>query len=323
MAEEHGDILTSVVIVTYNSADEIVGCIDSFAGAAAIEVVVIDNDSQDGTPRILNDLKEAGRIDVLVLSQENEGFARAVNRGMAAARGRDILLLNPDARIAPADLERLRAAVDDDPNLGIVAPVVTSGPGVAVMSAGREPTLWPIFTHYSGLARAFPRVRALRGRHLYLGHHSDADQDVDWASGGCLYISRAAVERLGPLSERWFMYGEDIEYCHRAREAGLTVRVLSGARAQHAVGASVRASPSTTSTLWAENTFDYYRHTYSPGPVRRFAWRAIFGGGMYSRAMVSWLRARAGRGNREELLSRSSGFRRFAGAVWRRRTTRD
>jgi GT2 family glycosyltransferase len=317
MAEPSVDPLTSVIIVTYNSAEDIVDCLASFRGAMRIEVVVIDNDSVDTTAEILARLKREGAIDVLLQSPENQGFARAVNTGIAAAHGRDVLLLNPDARISAGDLEALRSTIEEDSHLGIVAPVVTGGPGVAVMSAGREPTLWPLLMHFSGIARAFPRIRWMRGRHLYVKHHSHEDHDVEWASGGCLYISHRTLDRIGGLSERWFMYGEDIDYCHRARAAGLGVRVIAGISAQHAMGASVaKSSSANISTLWARSSYDYYCVTYAPGPVRRFAWRMIFSTGLYARSALSALMALSRSSNRSALLDRASRFRRFASSVW-------
>lgn len=316
--------LTSVVIVTFNAADDIAECIASFQGASHVEIVVVDNSSTDGTPQLVEGLKRAGAVDVVVLSTQNHGFAKAVNTGIAKSSGRDILLLNPDARISATALELLRDAVDDDPELGIVAPVVLNGPGVAVMSAGEQPTLWPLFTHYSGLARAFPTVRAFRGRHLYLKHHANVDQDVGWVSGACMYISRRAMDRVGLLSERWFMYGEDIDYCHRVREAGLAVRALAGARAEHSLGASVN-SPSqaaasgttpATSTMWARNTFDYYCHTFSPGWFRRFTWRAIFSGGLYARSFALWLLSLPTKTQRQNRGARARQLRGHARAVW-------
>ena len=313
------EFATSVVIVTFNSRDDIVACVSQLASSKATEVVVVDNSSSDGTEAVLAKLYEDGAIDTLILSENNEGFSKAVNAGIRASRGADIFLLNPDAQISGSDLDKLRAIAHADPTIGIVAPLVESGPGVAVMSAGRQPTLWPLFTHFTGLARAFPRVRILRGRHLYMSAHSSDVQEVEWVSGCALYFTAEARSRVGLLSERWFMYGEDIELARRVQLAGLRVIVTPDVRAFHAIGSSVNKAGGRVSTMWAENTFDYYVQEFRPGPVRRALWRVIFSGGLLSRALI--FRAKAARSNseRDELTGRANRFEHFAAAVWTRR----
>ncbi|WP_291048314.1 glycosyltransferase family 2 protein [Herbiconiux sp.] len=314
---------TSVVIVTFNSEDDIAACLDQLAGGEGLEIVVVDNASSDSTPEMLRRFEQRGAIDVLVLSESNDGFAKAVNAGIRASHGRDVFLLNPDAQIDGASVVRLREAARNDPRIGIIAPLVESGPTVAVMAAGRQPTLWPLFTHFSGLARAFPRWRALRGRHLYMGHHSSVEQDVEWVSGCALYVTEPALSTVGLLSERWFMYGEDIEFAHRVSLAGYRVVVTPSVKATHLIGSSVNKAGGKVSTMWAVNTYDYYVREFHAGPVRRFVWRGIFSGGLLSRALLFRLRGMKARSLREEYDARAERFENFAGAVWKKGTPRD
>ncbi|ROQ63876.1 hypothetical protein EDF36_0826 [Rathayibacter sp. PhB152] len=310
---------TSVVIVTFNSRDDIVTCISRLDSSHATEIVVVDNASSDGSEAVLQQLHEDGLINTLILSDHNEGFAKAVNAGIRASHGADIFLLNPDAQISGAALDELRAAARMDATIGIIAPLVESGPGVAVMAAGRQPTLWPIFTHFTGLARAFPRVRFLRGRHLYMAAHSSDVQEVEWVSGCALYLTAVARSRVGLLSERWFMYGEDIELAHRVQLAGLRVIVTPHVRAFHAIGSSVNKAGGRVSTMWAENTFDYYVQEFRPGLLRRTLWRIIFSGGLLSRALLIRTKAARATSERDELNGRATRFEHFAFAVWKRR----
>ena len=99
-----------------------------------------------------------------------------------------------------------------------------------------------MFTHSSGLSRAFPTSKTLRGRHLFLSHHAHEDQFVEWTSGCCLLIPRATIDRVGMLSERWFLYIEDTEYCKRVLDAGLKIKVLAKAHAFHEVGGSAQVA---------------------------------------------------------------------------------
>lgn len=309
---------TTVIIVTYNSCEDIEASIQSVRPARGVSIVVIDNDSTDGTQSVLRRLEQRGDIDHLILSPTNDGFARAVNRGLTFAESSDVFLLNPDATIGAESLERLREVAASNPKIGIVAPLVDNGPQVRAIGAGRQPTIWPLFTHFSGLARIFPAVRILRGRHLYQGPHGSTEQDVEWVSGCAMYITRTALAEVGSFSEKWFMYGEDIEFARRVSKAGFTIRMTPQAQAWHAIGTSVNAASSRVSTMWAENTYAYYVSEFRPGLVRQFAWKAIFSCGLGLRALLIWLKGMRP-GTPEEKLSRRARSRRFfafARAVW-------
>jgi len=221
----------------------------------------------------------------------------------------------------------MRDAIDQDPTLGLVTPMVWGGNEIRVINAGRQPRLWPMFTHASGLSRAFPKSKVLRGRHLFLSQHSHEDQYVEWA--GCLlFIPRATIDQVGMLNERWFLYIEDTEYCQRILDAGLKIKVLSKAHAFHEIGGSAQVvenvdagnsdgvgndaeveAPIDVSTMWGRNLYDYYVHQFHPNVVTRLAWKTTFTAGLGLRALV--LRARNPKDSRAEHLMRN------ALAVWK------
>lgn len=309
---------TAVVIVTFNAEKDLQECVDALGVSPAREIIVVDNCSSDRTRDIARGMERNGQIARLVESEENDGFARAVNRGIRAASADGIFLLNPDARIDGAGIDRMRDLSTADVSIGIIAPLVDSGPSVPTLPAGQQPRLWPLFTHFTGLARAFPRVAMLRGRHLYRSAHSYT-QDVEWVSGCALYLTPSGRARVGELSERWFMYGEDIELAQRVRDAGLRVVMVADVVATHEIGGAVNLTESAVSTMWARNTFDYYRTQFHPGFVRRFLWRAIFSGGLGARAVLIQVRGLGQRGeSAAQGTARARRFRRFAAAVWKR-----
>lgn len=309
----------SICVVTYNSGSLMLDCLLPFEHREAdVTIKVWDNGSSDGvTPQVLMMLRERGLIDELYLSPEDPGFGIGTNQLIRRSSGQAVMLLNPDAVLELEGLARLRAAAGGDPHIGVISPVVSGGAEIQVMSAGRQPRLWPLFTHYFGLSKAFPTVRFLRGRHLFLANHGSEDHDVEWTSGACLLIPRATIERVGLLSERWFMYGEDLEYCQRVLDAGLRVRVLASARCHHAVGASTAGhsdellaqvgareviyteepvggvgEPPDVTGMWARNTYDYYVSRFEPNTLARLAWRGVFSGGLAGRAALRMLRNR-------------------------------
>jgi N-acetylglucosaminyl-diphospho-decaprenol L-rhamnosyltransferase len=302
----------TIALVTYNSRDHIADCVKWFADRpAAVRVRIRDNGSTDATPKVLQRLAEEGLIDELVLSEDDPGFAIAANDLIRRSGSDDIILMNPDARIALDTIEFMRDTIATDLALGAVSPVVSSGDDISVMTAGRQPRLWPMITHYSGLSRLFPKSKVLKGRHLFLKHHSHQDQLVEWTSGCCLYIPRRTIDRVGLLSERWFLYGEDTEYCKRIGDAGLLIKVLSSARAFHENGTSAVAEvakidegvtadgadegavwPAVTapapdvSRMWGRSLYDYYTTAYTPNAMTRLAWKVTFTSGNVARATV-------------------------------------
>lgn len=303
-----------VVVVTYNSADEVAECIDSIEKDDGVEICVIDNASSDGTERVLRQYKAEGKIDLLLLEGDNHGFARSVNRAIrTAATDADILLLNPDAALGEGVLRGLRERAAAFPSAGILSPLVRSGPSVRTTTAGRAPTLLPMLLHYSGVSQVMRKTRLLRGRYLYLNGKLDVVERVDWVAGCSMYIKREAIDRVGLLSERWFMYAEDTDYCRRVAESGLDVLMLTKLECYHEMGVSVKKmSKGVVNTMWPRSATDYYRHAYSPNRCTFFAWKLVFSAGLLSRAAVFALR--------EKRLSSGPGesrrFREFAKAVW-------
>jgi hypothetical protein len=277
-------------------------------------------------------LAAEGYIDDLILSPDDAGFAIAANDVIRRSGNDDIFLTDPDARVSLETIEQMCEAIDQDPTLGLVTPVIRGGDEISVMSAGRQPRLWPMFTHYTGLSRAFPTSKTFRGRHLFLSHHSHEDQFVEWTSGCCLLLPRTTIDRVGLFTERWFMYIEDTEYCKRVLDAGLKIKVLSNARAFHEIGGSAQEvenvdadssydaekdleaksleeAPIDVSTMWGRNLYDYYVREFHPTAVTRLAWKTVFTGGNGLRALV-----RQGRDPKDRL---AAHLMRNALAVWR------
>lgn len=278
----------SVILVAYNNAEEIEGALVHVPRHRYIQSVVYDNSTDQGSSCRLVEIRDSGKIDILLGGTgENLGFARAVNAAIQnTSSENDILLLNPDTELDDGCFEHLRAAAYSDCRVAITCPVVYSHPSVKTMSAGEQPTIIRMLLHYSGISRIFHTSSALRGRYLFLSKHATVDRAVGWAAACVWYIRREAFEELGPLSERWFMYGEDAEYCRRANRYGWSIQLVSRARAYHAMGSTVRRAGKTVRRMWPINTYDYYCTEFAPGYLRRLIWRLVFTAGLGSRAIV-------------------------------------
>src|SRR5688500_17847295 len=121
----------SVVIVSFNSAATLPVCLQALRDHGPMpphDIVIVDNASQDGTAAML--ARDWPSV-TLLRQHANLGFAAANNRGIRATSGDRLLLLNPDAAVAPHAVEGLMAALDTDPTIGIAGPRLVGADGRA------------------------------------------------------------------------------------------------------------------------------------------------------------------------------------------------
>lgn len=204
-----------VVIVNWNAGNDLTMCVDSVRATAAGRVnriVVVDNASTDGSLDTLG-----VRPDLHVVhATRNLGFAAGANLGARHARSRLLLFLNPDARVLPGAIAAAAAYHDARIDTGIVGALLVDGSGTWQPSAGRFNALTHLLLD-TRLTRRPPRC----------------SQSVDWIHGAFLLIEGALFKRLGGFDERFFMYGEDMDLCARARTAGYGTAIVPAARIIH------------------------------------------------------------------------------------------
>lgn len=212
----------SVIIITYNSADVIRPCLDALAAqrfSGTCEVIVVDNASRDGTA----DRVRREYPDVVLLAQaDNLGYSRGVNVGIRRARGRYFFILNPDTVVRPDALQRLYEYAQAHPEAGIVGPRLEFHDGTVQYSCRRFYTLRVLLLRRTPLGRLMPNSRAVR-EHLMQDFDHATTRPVDWVLGAAMFVRRDAVERVGAMDERFFLYFEDVDWCYRMRQAGLDV----------------------------------------------------------------------------------------------------
>lgn len=255
----------SVLVCTYRCEDFIVACLDAVVATAAdhdFELVVVDNDSPDGT---VATVRRAHPGATVVEMGSNAGFAAANNAALAVARGRHVVLLNPDALVAPGALDRLVATLDEHPEVGVVAPRLLNVDGSDQQTARSFPTpAAALFGRRSPLTRLFPRnrwsARFLTGR----DHQGDEPFAVDWVSGACLMARRIELVGLGGLDEGFFMHFEDADLCHRVKDAGWSVLCVPGARVVHREGGSRRGWPVAQVRHFHRGAFRYWTKHHAP-----------------------------------------------------------
>jgi hypothetical protein len=212
----------SVVIVTYNSRVPVERCLASLErhpARGAVETIVVDNASADGTAEMVRGRFPGVRV---AANDENRGYSRGVNEGIRLSTGRLILILNPDIVVGEGSIDRLAAFMADHPDAGIAGAKLVYPDGALQYSARSFYTVSALLYRRTVLGRLFPRAKPLRD-HLLMDDPHDASREVDWIIGACMLVRREALERVGEMDERFFLYFEDLDWCYRMKQHGWKV----------------------------------------------------------------------------------------------------
>jgi hypothetical protein len=228
----------SVVLVYYKTRDHLIKCLEALqadAGGFRAEIVVVDNDSRDG---IAEPLRERFPSVRLRTNRDNLGYAKAVNQGIADTAGEFVLVMNPDCIVRPGALGTMIDWLRTHAQTAVAGPRILNPDGSLEYSARSFPDhLTFLFNRYSLLTRLFPENRFSR-RYLLTDWDHASVREVDWMSGACLMVRRAAVQEVGPMDEAFFMFNEDVDWCRRMRQAGWAVTYVPEAVVVHHIGAS-------------------------------------------------------------------------------------
>lgn len=227
----------SVIIVSWNVRELLRRALTtaqaSWGARPGLELIVVDNASQDGSPEMLR--AEFPQVR-LIANAANLGFTRGNNQGLDIAAGEYLLLLNPDTEILADALPRLVDYLAAHPGVGMVGPQLLNPDGSVQASRRRFPTLPILFCESTWLQGITPR-RWLR-RFYVEDRPDDAEQAADWITGAAMLTRRGVVAQVGGLDEGFFMYSEEVDWCRRIRAAGWDVRYYPAARIIHHEGQS-------------------------------------------------------------------------------------
>jgi GT2 family glycosyltransferase len=244
----------SIVIVNFNGGQHLENCLASLAEhppSAPFETVVVDNASTDDSLKPL-----AARRDVAVTRlPTNTGFSAANNVGIKKTSGRYVLLLNNDTLVRPGALDTLVAALEGDATVGIAGPRLVDAEGRPELSFGAM---------ISPLAELRQKtVTSLHARGVdwvskWIERRTRERQFVDWVSGACLMVRRAAAEASGLLDERFFLYTEDVDFCASVRARGWKVLFVPDAEIVHLRGRSRATVPDHARDAYRRSHLAFY-----------------------------------------------------------------
>lgn len=222
----------SIIIVSFNTKELLRSCIDSVLGTiknVQYEIIVVDNGSEDGSPEMIESEFKGVKLEK---NGENVGFAKANNQAMKMATGKYVLLLNSDAIIKEKTMETLIKFMETHPRAAAVGPKIIHPRGT-LQSKGE------IFPYIGkSLLDLFRVSNLLTTETLYklfprYYWYENKTRSVDCLIGCCFLIRKAAMERIGTFSERFFLYGEESEWCYRAKKHDYEIWYVSEAEVFH------------------------------------------------------------------------------------------
>jgi len=291
------------IVVSWNTRDLLRECLTALTAqdtADSVKAICIDNGSTDGSVDLVT--RQLPSV-VLIPNQENVGFARACNQGIALAMEKYgaeyIALVNSDVVVRPAEIRALVAQMADRPEVAVVGPALRLPDGrLQTGAAGFAPTAWSGVCYFLFLSALAPQW--CRGFIIDQRYFAGRPQPVpvDWVSGACLVARAAAIRRVGFFDSRFFMYGEDVEWCQRMRRASFSVWYVPQVEVVHRHGGSA----SHASPQWLASACELVRR--ERGQFEYLAFRMAAALGLTARRVLYAL---------AYIASREERYRRLAG----------
>ncbi|MBN2138819.1 MAG: glycosyltransferase [Sedimentisphaerales bacterium] len=232
------DLMLSIIVVSWNVKQDLADCIRSISQNppdCRYEIIVVDNASTDGSAEMV--AKEFPSV-TLISNEDNRGFAAANNIGIRQARGRYVLLLNPDTVVHAGSLDTLITFMENHNDVGACGPKLLNSDGTIQPSARKFPTLRALLHRYT-ILRILPLFRRQYRKWLMTDFTHDRRKNVDQVMGAALMVRRSVLENVGLMDEDFFMYYEEVDLCCRIKKAGWRIVFVPDAVITHTGGRSI------------------------------------------------------------------------------------
>lgn len=231
--------MIDLVIVNYNSSELLHDCLASVkcsCNGSKPNIVVSDNNSEEPIDYIRKTYTDI----TIVRNKVNLGYSKAINNILSSTTSPYIVLLNPDTIIvSDYFFESITDFMNANPNVGILGPGILDPDGSMQGSARSFPRFHSLFFgRRSFLTKIFPNSRLACANILTNMAGESSPIDADWISGACMVIRREALEKVGMMDDRFFMYWEDVDWCKRMWDMGWKVMYWPAVKIMHHVGGS-------------------------------------------------------------------------------------
>ena len=249
----------TIIIVNYYTNKLLEKCISSIISSNPqmnYEIIVVDNGSKSDIRRQMSDVRKRNKNISLIQNKENVGFGKANNQAAKQAKGEYILFLNVDTEVLDDSITKLFEFVRNNPNVSIA--------GAKLLNVDRtdQPPCGPFYSEPVIFGMLF-----LKGDHIGLTRWSpDHVKQVDWISGACMLMKKKTFESVEGFDEEIFMYMEEIEFLHRAKNKDYQTYFYPDARIVH-IGAAASGSKKTPVLNIYRGLLYYYQKHRSPGEL--------------------------------------------------------
>ena len=270
----------SIIIVNWNTRDLLAQCLESVISSQisvarhkgaelmtddwllTTEVFVVDNASTDGSAAMVRERFPQVR---LIENSENVGFAQANNRAIRESSGRYVLLLNPDTEVHPGALASLLALMDTHPQ------AAAAGPRLLNPDGALQPSCHPMLTPWREFWRLLflERIRR-RATYDVARWNLRTPRQVEVIKGACLMLRREALDQVGLLDERYFIYTEEMDLCYRLRQAGWELYWVPEAQVVHYGEGSTQQVAEAMYVQLYRSKVQFHRKTGGDGRARLF-----------------------------------------------------
>lgn len=255
----------SIIIVTWNSANELQKCINSVINALTglnAELIIIDNNSSDNSFELTSKLSFP--FLQTLRNKENLGYTKAVNQGISMSSGEFLLLLNPDTVLEPESIKIMLDFLESNPEFGACAPLMKNPDGSLQYSVRNFPTYWRMFCEFSLLAYIFPKTKIFGSwKAKYLDYSKE--QDIEQPMAAAVMLNKELSSNIGNMDSRFRMFFNDVDLCKKIYDAGLKIRLLPNAVVTHEHGASIKKDRANMIRIWNDDCLKYFEKHFGKG----------------------------------------------------------
>ena len=193
------------------------------------DVVVVDNASSDDTVKLI---RSSCNPLTIKINSHNRGLSKANNIGATLARGNSLFFLNPDIEILPGAVSVLFKFQNEHPLAGIIGPAMVDGNGIQQSTARTWPTPSVIASRRTGFGTT-EKGKKISHDHLNRFNSTDVPVKADWLVGAAMWLTPSGQKEIGLMSEKYFLYFEDVEWCWRTWRKGMQVWFEPEAKIKH------------------------------------------------------------------------------------------
>ncbi len=232
----------SIIIVNYNVKEFLQNLLHSIEKASlniSHEIIIVDNASDDGSVELIRDKFPSVR---LIANRENLGFGKANNQALEIAKGKYLLLINPDTIVSEDTFDKMIRFFEENTEAGLAGCKILNPDGTLQLACRRSfPGPWTSFCKVTGLSNLFPKSKLFARYNLtYLDE--DQTYEVDAISGSFMMMKKETYDKVGGFDEEFFMYGEDLDLCYRIQQAAFKVYYVHTTQIIHYKGESTKRS---------------------------------------------------------------------------------